>query len=371
MDSIFYDERNYVKPEEDSWQEVLFELTTHCNLNCPFCLNASSAQNDEYMSLEDFKIMVHRLKGKISLLQLSGGEPLSNPEIIDMMDYLIQNQMIFHINTNGTMVTDEIIERLLNYPGVSIQISLDGANAATDDVIRCEGHFNKVVSLMKKLNEKGFRKGIIKMVINRLNYDQIEDYFYLGMKYNFLPTYAFLVKSGRAKDSWGKLCVDDSLKYEAREKIRRLLDDNVDYIKKYSSKEILYYLRNMNIDYVGECHFNLEYFNFSPYIHADGSAQPCEGLFQKEFSIGNLITESPEEIYDHGNQLVKKFADEVKKRRMILNNGACKECVLNETCGKGCIAEAFNAGDFYGKPTDCGMRKRDFIHNILGKGNVN
>ena len=55
MDSIFYDERNYVKPEEDSWQEVLFELTTHCNLNCPFCLNASSAQNDEYMSLEDFK----------------------------------------------------------------------------------------------------------------------------------------------------------------------------------------------------------------------------------------------------------------------------------------------------------------------------
>lgn len=368
MNNIFYDERNYTKPEKDNWQNVLFELTTYCNLNCPFCLNASSTQNNEYMSLDNFKIMVDKIKDKVRLLQLSGGEPLSHPNIIEMLDYIITNKLPVHINTNGTLVTDEIIERIVNYPKASIQFSLDGVNAETDDAIRCKGHFERIISLMSELNTRGYRKGVIKMVINRLNYSQIEDYFFLAMHYNFIPTYAFLVQSGRAKEQWDKLYIDDDLKFKARNKIIDLLNDNVTYFEKYqSSEQILDYLRNMNINYVGECHFNLEHYNFSPLILPDGSAQPCQGLFQKEFCLGNLIFESPDDIYSHGNILVKKLSNEVQKRRKNLDNKECKDCVLNKTCGKGCIVESYNAGDFYGRPSYCGMRKRDFLCYVLHK----
>ncbi|MCI9142199.1 MAG: radical SAM protein [Lachnospiraceae bacterium] len=366
-EKIYYDKRNYIKPTEDNWQEVLFELTSYCNLNCPFCLNESSAENKEYMTFDNFKIMVDRIKNKVKLLQLSGGEPLANPYIFEMVDYLIENRVTFHINTNGMLLTEKMIEKIANYPRASIQFSLDGVNAETDDSLRCKGHFERIVSIMRLFHERGFRKGVVKMVINRLNYCQIKDYFNLAMEYGFLPTYAFLVKSGRAHNIWDELNIDDKLKFSAREEIRELLDRHSDYIRGFGTESTMFYLKNMNIDYVGECHFNLGHYNFSPTIHADGSAQPCEGLFQKEFCIGNLLYESPDEIYTHGNKLVREFAEEVRKRRQRLDNELCKDCILNSTCGKGCIAESYNAGDFYGKPADCGMRKRDFMYNALNK----
>ena len=224
---------------------------------------------------------------------------------------------------------------------------------------------------MAKLNQNGYRKGFLKMVINRRNYEQIEAFFLLAMKYNFMPTYAFLVKSGRAHTSWDELCIGDSFKCKLRDKIRELLDNNVEYFERYQSKELLTYLRNMNIDYVGECHFNLEHFSFSPLIHPDGSAQPCQGLQEREFSIGNLLKQSMEEIYSQENPLVKKFAEKVAERRRILDGQKCKSCVLNETCGKGCIAEAYNLGDFYGPCADCGMRKYDFWQGLIRNRDMN
>lgn len=365
MSDVFYDERKYVKPAKDTWHEVLFELTTYCNLNCPFCLNASSVTNSEFMSLENFKSMVDKIKSNVQMLLLSGGEPLSNPHIIEMLDYLIQNNLAFRISTNGMLMTDEIFDRILSYPKSSIQFSLDGAVAETDDEVRCPGHFNKIISLMTKLKQGGYRKGILKMVINRRNYEQIEEFFSLAMKYNFVPAFAFLVKSGRAHVNWDELCIEDTFKCTLRDKIRKMMDDNVEYFKQYQSPDLLTYLRNMNIDYVGECQFNLKHFTFSPLIHPDGSAQPCQGLQAPEFCIGNLITQSMEEIYSQENPLLKELIEKVTERRRILNSQKCKDCALNETCGKGCVAEAYNKGDFYGPSADCGMRKCDFLRGVL------
>ena len=365
MKDIFYDAQKYKKPEKDDWREVLFEVTTYCNLNCPFCLNASSIHNDEYMTFDNFKVMIDKIKDKVKLVMLSGGEPLSNPYILDMLDYLIECNLSFRISTNGMLMTDEIMKRFVTYPKASIQFSLDGAVAETDDKMRCQGHFDKIVSLMSAFKQSGFRKGIIKMVINRLNYKQIEDHFLLAMRYNFVPTYAFLVKSGRAKENWDNLCIDDFTKCTLRDNIRHLLDDNVEYFSQYQSEDLLEYLHNMNIDYVGECRFNLEHFDFTPLIHPDGSAQPCVGLHDKEFCIGNLNAQSMDEIFTQNNPKVKEFVQKVAERRKVLDTVKCKACGLNRICGKGCLAEAFYAGDFCGPSTDCGMRKNDFIHGVL------
>lgn len=365
MKNIFYEERKYRKPEKDGWQEVLFELTSYCNLNCPFCLNASSVQNDEFMTFEHFRIMVDKIKHNTKMIMLSGGEPLANPYILDMLDYLIQNELPFRISTNGMLMTGEIMRRIKYYSKASIQFSLDGAVAETDNKLRCTGHYEKIISLMSELNEVGYKKGILKMVINRLNYEQIEDHFYLALKYNFVPAYAFLVKSGRAITNWNNFCIEDSFKCVLRDKIRGLMDENVEYFEKYHVPELLEYLHNMNIDYAGECRFNLKHFDFVPLIHPDGSAQPCLGLQDEEFCIGNLINQTADEIYSQENPLVKNFLEKVAERRRVLDNIKCKTCGLNKTCGKGCIAEAYYAGNLYGPSADCGMRKYDFISGIL------
>lgn len=365
MNDIFLDKSKYIKPEKNNWNEVLFEITSYCNLDCPFCLNDSSIHNNEFMSFDDFRCMIDKIKDKVQHVLISGGEPLANPQIVEMLDYLIQNNLAFRISTNGMLMTDEILSRFWSYPKASIQFSLDGADSNTDDRVRCPGHFKKIVSLMSELNERGFRNGITKMVISRLNYEQIEDFFSLGVKHNFVPTFAFLVKSGRAKNNWDYLCIDDSLKCKLRDKIRGLMDENVEHFRQYQAEELLEYLRNMNIDYVGECRFSLDCFDFSPLIHPDGSAHPCQGLQDREFCIGNLLTQSMDEIYSQDNPLVKKFARKVAERKRILQTDKCKQCALNDICGKGCVAEALYEGDFYGPAADCGMRKYDFMQRVL------
>ena len=81
MNRLLFDEAKYIKPEEDSWDNFLFELTDYCNLNCPFCLNSSSTGNSGFMTFENFKLMYSKIQNKVGLLQLSGGEPLTKPDI--------------------------------------------------------------------------------------------------------------------------------------------------------------------------------------------------------------------------------------------------------------------------------------------------
>ena len=351
-------------------RKVLFEITTFCNLNCPFCFNASSYDKHKIMTFDDFKVMIDKIKEKEISIELSGGEPFSHPDIEKMIDYLIQCELPFNINTNGMLVTENILDKIVDYGRGTIQLSLDGASSEVDDVIRCEGHFDKIYSLMLQLNEKGFKGGILRMVINRLNYNQIEEYFYLALRNNFIPTYSFLVKSGRAGENWGNLCIDDCMKYEARSNIVKLIDENEEYFRKIRHETYVYYLKNMNINYEDKCRFNDEECGFTPLIHVDGSAQPCEGLFQEEFCIGNLLVQKFEEIYSKDNVLVKEIIFKAQKRRKHLEEDECHKCAINKMCGKGCLAEAYNKGDFYGKPSWCEVRKRDFLDTILKQGGV-
>ena len=70
MVNLLYDLEDKKKPEYDKWEHMLFEITDYCNLDCPFCLNASSRNNTNFMSIEDFKTMVDKIKDHVLLENL-------------------------------------------------------------------------------------------------------------------------------------------------------------------------------------------------------------------------------------------------------------------------------------------------------------
>ncbi len=361
-------DRNWGKHPCYAWNQFTLDVTNYCNLNCPFCYNASAPTRKEFLSLEHFKIIVDKIKNRSMTVHLSGGEPLTHPDIREMVDYLIQNDIKFDIATNGTLLTEELVELLVDYSKASIQISLDGATPETDEMIRGKGHFEQVITWMGEFQKRGFQKGTIKMVINRFNYNQIEAFFELAQKYHFIPSFSFLVKSGRAQVNWEALALDDSLKLALREKIRGLLRKNKAYIQSFGQERLFSDLCKKNISYTNECLFNEEEFEIIPLIRYDGSVQPCQGLLQQEFCLGNLITQTPEEIISCENPLMIEFLEKVKRRREELDNHTCRHCALNGKCGKGCLAESLNEGDFFGHPSSCGMRKQEFIYKVL-RGN--
>ena len=97
---------------------LLIEITQRCNLSCPTCFAGSSPQHSRQMSLDEFTRQVDQLveggKSGADVIQLSGGEPTVHPQLLEMIDVLIERGFWqVCINTNGIkLAQDRFAERL-------------------------------------------------------------------------------------------------------------------------------------------------------------------------------------------------------------------------------------------------------------------
>jgi SynChlorMet cassette radical SAM/SPASM protein ScmE len=85
-------------------------------------------------------------------VSLGGGEPFLRPDLIDLIEGIIQNKMRFCILSNGSLIDDHIAEyiagtRRCNY----VQVSIDGASSEVHDSCRGKGSFVKAVRGIKTL----------------------------------------------------------------------------------------------------------------------------------------------------------------------------------------------------------------------------
>ena len=83
-------------------KKVYVEITNMCNLNCDFCIKNSRKQ--ENISIDNFKIVLDKLKGSTDYLYLHVlGEPLMHPNINELINIASDNFKI-NITTNGYLI---------------------------------------------------------------------------------------------------------------------------------------------------------------------------------------------------------------------------------------------------------------------------
>src|SRR5436305_12567171 len=102
-----------------------------CNLACAYC-----NEYDDFSKPVAKELMFSRIDhlGKLgtSIIVISGGEPLLQPELDEIIARIRQNGIIAGMITNGYLLTEERIERL-NRAGLEhLQISID--NVMPDEV---------------------------------------------------------------------------------------------------------------------------------------------------------------------------------------------------------------------------------------------
>lgn len=84
-----------------------------CNINCPFCDSKWATSENEKLSetgiviesIEDIKTEIHKLKGNIECVMVTGGEPLLYSENLifqEMIVYLLNSFSLVEIETNAT-----------------------------------------------------------------------------------------------------------------------------------------------------------------------------------------------------------------------------------------------------------------------------
>lgn len=131
---------------------ILWDITRRCNLNCIHCYNFGSIASSLELDIEkDHKSIIDRfVKAGINHIHLLGGEPLLTNGLFEMINYANKCGVLVSINTNGTLLNKEMINRLIELQLFQLTISLDGATQLTNDEIRGSGSFERVVENVKR-----------------------------------------------------------------------------------------------------------------------------------------------------------------------------------------------------------------------------
>ena len=152
-------------------REIQVEVTGACNLRCRMCLvsyRPALGKTSGAMDLATFTRLVDELPGLRKVTMQGLGEPLLAPDFFPMLELLAERRIEMGFNTNGTLLTRERAERLVEL-GVSwLHISLDGATAATYEDIRHLSQFElvrrNVAGLVQVMRERGAKKPDLELV---------------------------------------------------------------------------------------------------------------------------------------------------------------------------------------------------------------
>jgi radical SAM protein with 4Fe4S-binding SPASM domain len=100
-------------------------------------------------------------------LLFTGGETMLRPDFYDIYRHACRKGLLVTVFTNGTLVTDRILEVFDAYPPHAIEISLYGATAATyEKVTGVPGSFEKCMRGIGRLKDHGFHLKLKTMVLN-------------------------------------------------------------------------------------------------------------------------------------------------------------------------------------------------------------
>ena len=113
---------------------LTWELTYACNLACVHCLSSSGRRDpDELTPAEARGIVDDMVDMKVFYVNIGGGEPMLRPDFFDLVSYAVDRQVGVKFSTNGTRLTAERARQLAALDYLDVQISIDGATAATND----------------------------------------------------------------------------------------------------------------------------------------------------------------------------------------------------------------------------------------------
>ncbi|OGO93612.1 MAG: hypothetical protein A2Y17_00700 [Clostridiales bacterium GWF2_38_85] len=326
------------------------EITNKCNLNCITCYNRSGMNTSQQeITFEQLKIIIKQLNAYgCKRFSISGGEPCLHSEFLKILDYIkCTPQYKFDIVTNGTIFNNNLIDLFISSSNLSIQISLDGSCEKINSVIRGKGNFAKSEKLFRALNVTG-RKPHVKMVISKLNINDVENFFDYICNNGGIPEFSFINRSGNADNEWENKVITANEKLNILKLINEL---NI----KYSISAILPLCTN-------ECPLDKQDSPLNIAIKTDGTIIPCQLLYSNKFKLSNIFDFNETEFLDNYSHISKMV--QIRKET---NYGCCK-CILKDVCQKGCMAMAeYFSGYPLGTDGECKYRKLQFIGFQLDK----
>jgi len=200
------------------------------------------------------------------------GEPLLHRNLVEYVMELKRLGSIVHINTNGSLLTEEMIDRLLEAKLDSIKFSFQGVDRTSYSQMRNIDFFDELLSRMKLLyTKRGNRKAPFIHASTTITYETLEQ---VSSFKESVRCYVDLVTAGRTV-----------LEHIDLDKVK-LSDDE---------KSMLWYLKSQEsvVKKHPECPEVFDKLS----INWDGTVSACCGDYDNKMLVGNLKIKSLKEIW--------------------------------------------------------------------------
>jgi hypothetical protein len=307
---------------------LTWELTYACNLACIHCLSSSGRRDPNELSTAEALALIDEMAElKIFYVNVGGGEPLVRQDFFELLDHAVDRGVGVKFSTNGTRLDKVRAKRLAETEYVDVQISVDGADAATNDAVRGTGSFAAATRAMDNLAEANFGEFKISVVMTRQNIPQIEQFQDLADRYGAQLRLTRLRPSGRGVDTWDQL---HPTAVQQRELYAWLLDHpNV------LTGDSFFHLSALgeSLDGLNLCGAGRVVCLIDPV----GDVYACPFVIHDEFKAGN--------VRDGGGfTSVWRDSELFTSLREPSSAGACASCGSYDACQGGCMAAKFFTG---------------------------
>ncbi len=311
---------------------LTWELTYSCNLQCIHCLSSSGVRDPRELSTEQAFAVLDELRDlQVFYINIGGGEPMIRRDFFDILERAEANGIGVKFSTNGAFIDAENARRLAAMNYLDIQISIDGADAATNDHVRGEGSFAKAIAAMNHLRDANFGRFKISVVVTRQNVAQLDAFKKLADEYGAQLRITRLRPSGRGADTWDQLHPTQ----EQQREIHRWL---INHGENVLTGDSFFHLNALgdSIPGLNLCGAGRVVCLIDPI----GDVYACPFVIHEEFKAGNVL--------ESGFTAVWRSSELFTSLREPESAGACASCGSFDACQGGCMAAKF----FTGLPLD-------------------
>jgi MoaA/NifB/PqqE/SkfB family radical SAM enzyme len=195
----------------DEYRAPLFfawQLTNRCGARCITCCEESGpdkAWRDELSRAEALDLARRIVDSGIPYVAFGGGEPLGAPHCWELFELLSAGGVALKIETDGSRIDDAAADRLARLGVQCVQISVDGATAATHERVRPGSSFEAATAAIRRLATRGLAPQLV-FVPTRWNLPEMIATYDLAVS---LGCGAFvtgpLMRIGRAAADWERI----------------------------------------------------------------------------------------------------------------------------------------------------------------------
>ena len=308
-------------------QEVFWECTLRCNLNCLHC--GSDCRKDdmpEDMPFVDFarvldQIALEKEPSKIVVIT-TGGEPLVRKDILECGREITRRGFIWGMVSNGMLLDTQKLQQLINAGLKTIAISLDGFESEHNWMRGNGNSFCRAVNAIKALTNSDITWDVITCV-NARNFSSLSKFkdFLLGIGVTHWRLFT-VFPMGRAANN-----MDLQL---TSEQFRLLME----FIKEERGKGDIRVSYSCE-GYLGDYELNVRDYPFfcgaginTASVRYDGAISGCLSIRGK-FDQGNIYNDNFMDVWNN------RFG--IFRNRKWMKQGTCSNCTMWNLCRGGAM----------------------------------